>query len=155
MPRKPHTEWPDDLKGNVSALPGERRKTFGMLDEALLDRVDAEAHKLGQTRRTYTEWALEERLGGEVDRLRAQLRDAQSAMGCAVLVMSGDQTVEWQRLLRRMNETGEVHGAGALLVRDEAVAIGIAAHRDAQVRVDVPARLRDVFNTDPAEDSER
>jgi predicted transcriptional regulator len=151
MPRKPHTEWPDDLKGNISALPGERRKTFGMLDEALLDRVDAEARKRGQTRRMLTERALESWLGGEVDRLREQLRDAQSAMGCAVLVMSDDQNAEWQRLLRRMNETGEVQGAGALLVRDEAVAIGAASHRDAQVRVDVPAHISDILNTDPTE----
>lgn len=35
------------------------RKNFGMLDEALMDRVDAEAKRLGQNRRTYTERALD------------------------------------------------------------------------------------------------
>lgn len=35
------------------------RKNFGMLDKALMDRVDAEAKRLGQNRRTYTERALD------------------------------------------------------------------------------------------------
>jgi len=35
------------------------RKQFGQLDETLLDRVDARAAELGQTRRVFTERALE------------------------------------------------------------------------------------------------
>lgn len=39
------------------------RKQFGMIDDGLLARVDARAAELGQTRRVFTERALEAALG--------------------------------------------------------------------------------------------
>lgn len=51
-------------------------KNFGMLDEALMDRVDAEAKRLGQTRRLVTERALERELSAEPQRQREAIQSA-------------------------------------------------------------------------------